>query len=169
MNSRASLCACERHGVLVLVGDACAVTAAAFWNCGWKRAWALEPASVTPEDGRKKAGQSVARNAYAVTYSGRKPPNSAAAPSACVYAATWLDVLSDLPTSASTDGVLHRDCKMAARQLQKQTSRYVDRFGPGAVVFSCGFASSLQVDPHIQIIGFDELQQGVQALSVHRI
>ena len=82
-----------------------------------------------------------------------------------MYAVAWLDGLPALLTSASTDGVLHRDCKMAARQLQKQTTRYVDRFGPCAVVFSCGFASSLQVDPRIQIIGFDELQQGVQVYT----
>ncbi len=84
---------------------------------------------------------------------------------ACMHAAMWLDEMSDWLTSSSTDAVLRRDCKMAARQLQKQTSRYVDRFGPGAVVFSCGFAASLQVDPRIQIIGFDELQQGVQAYT----
>ena len=32
-------------------------------------------------------------------------------------------------------------------------------------MFSSGFAASLQVDPQIQIIGFDELRLGVQAYT----
>ena len=54
---------------------------------------------------------------------------------------------------------------MMARQVQKQTDRYIAMFGPGAVVFASGFASSLQefVSPGVQLIGFDEMQQAVQA------
>ena len=32
-------------------------------------------------------------------------------------------------------------------------------------MFSSGFAASLQIDPRIQIIGFNELQLGVQAYT----
>ena len=56
---------------------------------------------------------------------------------------------------------------MLCKQLRKQTTKYVEHFGPGVVVFRGGFCAGVQeaVAPGVQIIGFEELSGAIVAAA----